>query len=66
MKNNSLINKRYLYILKQWIVFSSRSGWRLKLGKTSAIHLRAKPNSRKLLAKWLTDLVLYQTKKFHK
>ena len=56
----------FVQILKQWIVFSLRSGWRLKLGKTSAIHLRAKSNSRKLLAKWLTDLLLYQTKKFHK
>ena len=37
MKNNSLMNKRYLYILKQWIVFSSRSGWRLKLGKPAQL-----------------------------
>ena len=66
MKNNSLMNKRYLYILKQWIAFFTRSDWLLKRGKSSAIHLRAKPNSRKLIAKWLTDLLLYQTKKFHK
>ena len=65
MKNNSLMNKRYLYMLKQRIAFFARSGWLLKLGKSSAIHLKAKPNSRKLLAEWLTDLLLYQTKKFH-
>ena len=52
-------------MLKQRIAFFARSGWLLKLGKSSAIHLKAKPNSRKLLAEWLTDLLLYQTKKFH-
>ena len=31
--------------IKQWIAFFTRSDWLLKLGKSSAIHLRAKPNS---------------------
>ena len=42
----------------QCIAFFARSDWLLKLGMSSAIPLRATPNSRKLRAKWLPGCYL--------
>ena len=42
----------------RWIAFFAHPDWLLKLGMSSAIHLRATPNSRKLRAKWLPGCYL--------